>query len=108
MPLAVMVMSLAPVTAAIVADVMLERAQAVAREHGIANAFADYRDLLKLDLDAVDICTPNRVHTPAALAALSLGRHVLCEKPLTGSLAELVRAGEIRGHASGEAHADVA
>lgn len=72
-----------------VADVMLDRAQAVAREHGIPNACADYRDLLKLDLDAVDICTPNRVHTPAALAALSLGLHVLCEKPLAVTTKEV-------------------
>ncbi len=78
-----------------VADVMLDRAQAVAREHGIAHAFADYRDLLKLDLDAVDICTPNRVHTPAALAALSLGRHVLCEKPLAVTTKEVRAMGTL-------------
>ena len=78
-----------------VADVMLDRAQAVAREHGIANAFADYHDLLKLDLDAVDICTPNRVHTPAALAALSRGCHVLCEKPLAVSTKEVRAMGTL-------------
>ncbi len=34
-------------------------------------------------LDFVDICTPPRDHTALALAALSRGCHVLCEKPLT-------------------------
>ncbi|HEY7040949.1 MAG TPA: Gfo/Idh/MocA family oxidoreductase [Methylomirabilota bacterium] len=50
------------------------------------------------DLDFVDICTPPSSH--AALVEVALGRalHVLCEKPLVGSLAELDRlAGLARG-----------
>lgn len=78
-----------------VADVALERAQKMAGDHGIAGAFADYRDLLKLDLDAVDICTPNRVHPPAVLAALNAGKHVICEKPLAVSTAEVREMGRL-------------
>ena len=78
-----------------VADVILERAQAIGREHGIAHAFDNYDDLLKLDLDAVDICTPNRAHTPAALAALAAGKHVLCEKPLAVSTREVRQMGQL-------------
>lgn len=60
---------------------------------GAARVFADYRDLLELELDAVDICTPNRLHTPAVLAALDRGCHVLCEKPLAVTTAEVRQMG---------------
>ena len=41
------------------------------------------------DLDFVDICTPPSSHAALIRAALDRGLHVLCEKPLVGSLAEL-------------------
>jgi predicted dehydrogenase len=41
------------------------------------------------DLDFVDICTPPSSHAALIRAALGRGLHVLCEKPLVGSLAEL-------------------
>ena len=66
---------------AAVCDIIPERAQAFAAEHGIAKAVTDYRDLVALDLDAVDICTPNRFHSEIAVAALEAGRHVITEKP---------------------------
>jgi predicted dehydrogenase len=34
------------------------------------------------ELDLVDICLPTALHAPAAMRALSAGRHVLCEKPI--------------------------
>jgi predicted dehydrogenase len=56
---------------------------------------ADFKDLVKLDLDIVDVCTPNRVHTPAVLAALEAGKHVICEKPLAVSTAEVRKMGQL-------------
>ena len=34
------------------------------------------------DLDIIDICTPNILHMPIAVAAAKAGKHVICEKPL--------------------------
>lgn len=38
------------------------------------------------DVDAVDICTPNYLHEPIAVAAAQAGKIVLCEKPLANSV----------------------
>lgn len=78
-----------------IADIDRSRAESVAQEHGIAHVFTDFRDLVKLDLDAVDICIPNRAHTAATLAALNAGKHVLCEKPLAVTTAEVRKMGEL-------------
>ena len=73
-----------------VCDINKQAAEVVAKEHAIPRVFTDFRDLVKIkEIDAVDICTPNRVHTPAALAAFAAGKHVLCEKPLAVSVREV-------------------
>ena len=55
----------------------------------IANVTTNYEDILRdPGIDAVHICTPNAQHFPMAKAALSAGKHVLCEKPLATSVAE--------------------
>ncbi|MGB8478705.1 MAG: Gfo/Idh/MocA family oxidoreductase [Acidobacteriaceae bacterium] len=43
------------------------------------------------DIDIVDICTPNYLHEPIAVAAAHAGKMVLCEKPLANSVAEAER-----------------
>lgn len=77
------------------ADINLERATALAKELNVPHVFADFRELVQLDLDAVDVCTPNAVHTPAVLAALRAGKHVLCEKPLATTTREVRQMGEL-------------
>src|SRR6476620_2482334 len=48
-----------------------------------AKTFNDYREAISSkDVDAVIIATPNFVHAPIAMAAISAGKHVLCEKPI--------------------------
>ncbi len=59
-----------------------QRAEAYAREHGIARSHGSYEALLEDDeVDAVYISLPNRLHHEWTLAALEGGKHVLCEKP---------------------------
>jgi predicted dehydrogenase len=72
-------------------DISAASVQQLAADFAIPLVFTDYRDLLKLEeIDAVDICTPNKVHTPAVIAALDAGKHVICEKPLAVSTAEIL------------------
>ena len=44
--------------------------------------------LARPDVDAVCICTPSGQHTPQAIAAMRAGKHVVCEKPMSLTLAE--------------------
>jgi predicted dehydrogenase len=43
------------------------------------------------DIDVIDICTPNYLHAPIAIAAAQAGKMVLCEKPLAMCVAEAER-----------------
>lgn len=48
-------------------------------------------------IDLVDIATPNHIHAEQAIAALEAGKHVVCEKPLAGTLSDaeaMTRAAE--------------
>lgn len=66
-----------------------DQARRFADELSIDRATGDYREFLAdPSVDAVHICTPNALHFPMATAALSAGKHVLCEKPLATSVAE--------------------
>jgi predicted dehydrogenase len=72
-------------------DIHEPSAKKLAADFNIPKVFTDFNDLLALDeIDCVDICTPNKVHTPAVIAALKAGKHVLCEKPLAVSTAEIL------------------
>lgn len=72
-----------------VADVNPAALEARQAEWGVKQAFTDYQRLLEIpEIQAVSICTPNALHYPATLAAAKAGKHVLCEKPISLSLAE--------------------
>ena len=60
-------------------------AEELAKEFGIPQAVDDYRRLLdRKDIDAVDICVPTDLHHEFVIQAARAGKHVICEKPLTG------------------------
>ncbi|MCV3270273.1 Gfo/Idh/MocA family protein [Roseobacter sinensis] len=45
-------------------------------------------------IDLIDICLPPHLHVPVTLQALAAGKHVICEKPLATSLADVERIRE--------------
>jgi len=54
------------------------------------SCLADVADVLgRPDVDVVDICLPTHLHKDVALRALEAGHHVICEKPLALSLADV-------------------
>ena len=68
---------------------MLDRARRDIPAVADLPTYADHRRMLKeTDLDAVAISTPHTLHCRQILDSLSAGCHVLCEKPLTASVAE--------------------
>lgn len=64
-------------------DIILERAEMLQDNcFEEAEVYEDYKELLKDEsIDAVDICTPNHLHSTIAIAAFEAGKHVFCEKP---------------------------
>ena len=73
-----------------VADLCPARLEAARAAAPRALLYADWREMLSREsaLDFIDIATPPDAHAEIALAALGRGVHVLCEKPLTRTLAE--------------------
>jgi predicted dehydrogenase len=60
-----------------------------ARSWGWQHASTDWGAVVRSDaIGLVDIATPNHVHAEQAIAALEAGKHVACEKPLAGTLAD--------------------
>jgi len=75
-----------------VCDIIPEKAEKLAKKYGIAEVYTDYKEVLKIpELDAVDICTPNYLHSIIAVEALEAGINVFCEKPDAISAAESER-----------------
>lgn len=73
-----------------VADVDHDRASRAAAKHSIPFCTRDWQELLdRADADIIDICTPPKFHGEMAIAALQAGKHVIVEKPLAPSLAEV-------------------
>lgn len=67
----------------------LEKAQKLAEIYGISQASSDYDSILaNPDVDTIYVGLPNHLHYDYAKKALQAGKHVICEKPFTLTLAE--------------------
>jgi predicted dehydrogenase len=75
------------------ADVVPQKAEALARRYGAARACADYRELIERERpDLVSICTRPGNHAEIVEFAAAHGvRGIYCEKPLCASMAEADR-----------------
>lgn len=53
--------------------------------YGFLNSSLDFNDLVNdAEIDVIDICTPPYVHEEMIEKVLKAGKHVICEKPLSG------------------------
>ncbi len=74
-----------PVRLKAVADPDLDRARKIQETYGYETAVTDFHALLNdPEIDVIDILTPPVLHQSMILEALRAGKHVICEKPLTG------------------------
>ena len=63
-------------------------AERFAKEYGVKMYETLDEMLASPDIDAVCICTPSGLHTPQAVQAMKAGKHIVCEKPMSLTLAE--------------------
>ena len=72
-----------------ICDPAIDKAEARAREFGVASVFGDAEQMLETTRpDAIDIVAPMDVHVRLCMLAASKGVHILCQKPLAPTLAE--------------------
>lgn len=74
---------------ATVCDLNTDRAKTVAQNIPDCKIVSDIADVLADPaIDIVNVCLPPHLHFPIMMDALAAGKHVVCEKPFTTSLAE--------------------
>jgi predicted dehydrogenase len=80
-----------------------DKALRSARAIGLERSYPDYRTMAREEaarndgIEAVAIVTPNDQHAPAAEAFLEAGIHVICDKPVTTTLADALRLKALAG-----------
>lgn len=79
------------------------RAEASARDLGLARSYADFRAMAQAEaaradgIRAVAIVTPNHLHADPAVAFLDAGIHVICDKPLAATAEQAARIADAAG-----------
>src|SRR3989441_2037434 len=81
---------------ATVCDVVGDRAKEAAARFDIPEAQRDWEVVVaRKDLDVIDVVTPSATHHELAVAALTAGKHVLCEKPVAYDFRDTLAASEL-------------
>ena len=91
-----------------------ERARASGRALGLAEGrtYDDFTTMAQREarrkdgIEAVAIVTPNHMHAPAAREFLKRGIHVICDKPLTATLAEAKKLAKAAAELGRAVHPD--
>jgi 2-hydroxy-4-carboxymuconate semialdehyde hemiacetal dehydrogenase len=65
-----------------------DKTQKVADEYGIAQTFTSLEEALKIEADAVILCTPTQQHAEQSILCMQAGKHVQVEIPLADSWAD--------------------
>ena len=92
---------LPPVRLAAIADANVALAEDAADRYGFEKALPSWEAVAEdPSIDAVSIVVGNALHRPIAEALVAAGKHVLCEKPLAGSLEDARAMAELEKKAS--------
>jgi predicted dehydrogenase len=81
-----------------ICDIDEDRLNKAGEKYPQAKKYTDFRKMLEemeRSIDAVTVSTPDHTHAPAAAMAMNMGKHCFCQKPLTHSIYEARRLGEI-------------
>ncbi|PCI54266.1 MAG: oxidoreductase [Alphaproteobacteria bacterium] len=86
----------------VICDLDMGRAAELAKHRDYIRGESDFQRVLNdPTIDVIDICLPPDLHLSASLKAMEAQKHVICEKPLVGSLADadklLKRFNEVGG-----------
>ncbi len=74
------------------ADLSQESLDRWSAAHNVSRVVTDSAELINdPDIDIIDICTPNMYHADLSIAALEAGKHVICEKPIAPTVADVDR-----------------
>lgn len=72
-----------------ICDIDTARSGGVQKSEPNAKFYQDWRELLEKEkLDSISVSTPDHMHAPITMMALSKGVHVFCQKPLTHDIYE--------------------
>jgi predicted dehydrogenase len=85
-----------------ICDVDANRAAKAARPFPGVKIYTDFRQMLETqkDIDAVMVATPDHNHAVVTMAALKMGKHVFCQKPLTHSVHEALAITKVAAEAN--------
>lgn len=74
-----------------ICDVDADNLAKAAQKLPNARKYRDWRVMLEKEadkIDSVNVSTPDHMHAPIAMSAITLGKHVYCQKPLTHTVYE--------------------